>query len=131
VLTPPATADGIVYLPVNNAPVTLKPDETAYFGAALGAEDGEVVAVDATDGRVLWSRKVHGDPLGGVTVVDDLLLVPLLQGKLLGIERRTGKILWQRDLPGGINGQPAISGDLAIFPVGQADPPQLVAYRVR
>ena len=32
-----------------------------------------------------------GDPLGGVTVVGDLLLVPLLQGDLLGLDRETGR----------------------------------------
>ena len=52
VLTPPATADGVVYLPVGRTPPTeLTPDETAYFGAPMGIEDGEVVAVDAADRR--------------------------------------------------------------------------------
>jgi alcohol dehydrogenase (cytochrome c) len=130
ILTPPATADGIVYLPVINAGATLGPEDRAYFATPLGQEDGDVAAVDAGTGRVLWSRKVAGDPLGGVTVVGDLLLVPLADGTLLGLDRATGKVVWHDKLPGGTNGQPAVSGDLAIFPVGSADPPQLVAYRV-
>lgn len=131
VLTPPASADGVVYLPVINSPVTLTPEETAYFGAEMGVERGEVVAVDANTGAIRWSRKVDGDPLGGVTVVDDLLLVPLLEGDLLGLDRDDGRVVWRRKLPGGTNGQPAVSGDLVVFPVGNADPPRLVAYRVR
>src|SRR3954451_12290940 len=36
VLTPPATADGVVYVATLNAPATLKPDETGYFGGSIG-----------------------------------------------------------------------------------------------
>jgi outer membrane protein assembly factor BamB len=131
VLTPPATADGTVYLPVINSPVTLQPNETAYFGAEMGVEPGSVVAVDAATGKVRWSRTVPGDPLGGITVLHDLLLVPLLDGTLLGLDRATGKTVWRGKLPGGTNGQPAVSGDLVVFPLGNAQPPRLVAYRVR
>ena len=51
VLTPPATADGVVYVATLNAPATLKPDETAYFGGSIGTMDGEVVAIDAATGQ--------------------------------------------------------------------------------
>jgi outer membrane protein assembly factor BamB len=131
VLTPPSSADGVVYLPVVNSPAKLEPDEEAYFGTAMGTEDGTVAAVDAATGKVVWSREVPGDPLGGTTVVGDLLLVPLLSGKVLGLDRATGKTVWQADLHGSTNGQPAVSGDLVVFPVGTSAPPKLVAYRVR
>jgi alcohol dehydrogenase (cytochrome c) len=129
VITPPATSHGVVYLPVLNAPVELKPAETAYFGAVLGVEDGEVAAVDAATGKLMWSVKVPGDPTGGVTAVNDLLIVPLADGHLLGLRRSNGAIVWRAELPAGTTGQPAVSGDLVIFPVGQASPPRLVAYR--
>ncbi len=131
ILTPPATADGIVYLPVVNAPAHLEPDKTAYFATPLGVHDGDVVALDARTGRLRWVTKVPGDPLGGVTVVNDLLLVPLTDGRLLGLDRASGRIVWRHELPGGTTGQPAVSGDLVVFPVGQAEPARLVAYRVR
>ena len=51
VITPPATADGVVYAAVIDAPVTLEPAATAYFGAQPGQFDGQVVAIDATDRR--------------------------------------------------------------------------------
>jgi alcohol dehydrogenase (cytochrome c) len=130
VLTPPATSHGTVYLPVVNAPAELKPAETAYFGAALGTEDGEVDALDARTGKARWRRKVPGDPLGGVTVLGDLLVVPLVDGHVLGLDRGDGRIVWRATLPGGTNGQPAAAGRFVVFPVGQADPPRLVAYRV-
>lgn len=65
VLTPPASADGVVYAAVVNAPTTLHPDEPAYIGSELGTQDGEVVAVDAADGAIVWSTPVPGDPRGG------------------------------------------------------------------
>ena len=90
ILTPPSTADGVVYAAVVNAPVTLSPDQTAYFGATFGQHDGEVVAVDATDGSVLWSTPVTGDPLGGAAVVGDLVVTVLLDGTLVALRRSDG-----------------------------------------
>ena len=38
------------------------------------------VAIDATTGAVRWATKVPGDPLGGATVVNDLVFTALLDG---------------------------------------------------
>ena len=130
VLTPPAAADGMVYVPVVNAPSTLEPDKTAYFGGDLGTGDGVVVALDAATGKVRWSTKVPGDPFGGATVVNDLVFTALLGGEIVALDRDSGKIVWTEDAPGGINGWMSVAGDLMVVPVGNADPPQLVAYRV-
>jgi alcohol dehydrogenase (cytochrome c) len=131
VLTPPANADGTVYVATVNAPTTVKPNETSYFGSELGTNDGEVVALDAENGDVRWSTKVPGDPLGGATVVNDLVFTALLDGKIVALNRDNGDIVWQHDAPGGVNGWMSAAGDLLLVPVGMADPPRLVAYRVR
>jgi glucose dehydrogenase len=128
--TPPATADGVVYAAVVNAPAMLKPDEVAYFGAKMGQQPGEVAAVDAKTGRQLWSTTVPGDPLGGATVVNDLVLATTLQGKMVALDRSSGAIVWSTDLGGGTNGWPSVAGDLVIVPVGNGNPPQLVAYKL-
>lgn len=126
VLTPPATADGVVYLATVDAPTELQPDETAYFGAPLGSADGEVTAVDADTGEVLWETEVPGDPLGATTVVNDLVFTALLDGTLLALERDTGEIVWTGDAGGGVNGWMAVAGDELFVPVGNADPPALL-----
>ena len=77
-----------------------------------------------------WTTDVPGDPLGGVTVVNDLVFTALLGGKVVALDRSSGDIVWQRDAPGGINGWMAASGDELVVPVGSANPPRLVAYRV-
>jgi outer membrane protein assembly factor BamB len=131
VITPPATADGVVFLATVNAPATLMPDETAYFATEMGQQDGEVVALDATTGEVVWDTKVPGDPLGAATVVNDLVLTSLLDGTLVALDRATGTIVWQTKAPGGINGWMAVAGDLLVVPVGNGSPPSLVAYEPR
>ncbi|MBL8776876.1 MAG: PQQ-binding-like beta-propeller repeat protein [Acidimicrobiales bacterium] len=126
VLTPPSTADGVVYLATVDAPTELRPDETAYFGAPLGSEDGEVTAVSADTGEVLWATEVPGDPLGATTVVNDLVFTALLDGTLLALDRDTGEIVWTGDAGGGVNGWMAVAGDELFVPVGNADPPALL-----
>ena len=127
ILTPPSSADGVVYAAVVNAPVTLEPDETAYFGATLGEQDGEIVAVDATDGSVVWATAVPGDPLGGTTVVGDLVVTALVDGTLMALRRDDGEVVWTHDAGGGVNGWMAVAGDRLIVPVGMGDPPALLA----
>ncbi len=130
VLTPPATADNVVYVATLDAPVTFSPDSTAYFAAELGVNDGEMTAVDAGSGDVLWSTDIPGDPLGGATVVNDLVFTATLGGKIVALDRSNGEIVWERDAPGGINGWMTAAGDMLVVPVGMADPPRLVAYRL-
>ncbi len=127
VITPPATADGVVYLATLNAPTLLPPDQPSYFGSELGSGPGEVAAVDAETGEVLWSTEVPGDPLGAATVVNDLVFTTVLSGELIALDRATGEIVWQFTLPGGTNGWMAVAGDTLIVPVGNANPPRLVA----
>lgn len=127
ILTPPATADGVVYGAVVNAPATLQPDATAYFGAELGTADGEIVAVDARTGRVRWATPVPGDPLGGATVVGDLVTTALLDGTVLALDRRSGEIVRSWATGGGINGWMAALDDVMLVPVGMSRPPALVA----
>ena len=50
VLTPPASANGTVFVAALNAPDTLYPDQTEYFGGKTGTMPGQVVAIDARTG---------------------------------------------------------------------------------
>jgi outer membrane protein assembly factor BamB len=131
VIAPPAHADGVVYVATLNAPSVLEPDQQAYFGSELGTAPGEVVAVRATDGAVLWATEVPGDPTGGATVVGDLVFTATLQGTMLALARDSGEIVWEHEAPGGVNGWPAVAGDLIVWPVGMAEPPALLAFELR
>jgi len=127
VLTPPATANGVVYAAVVNAPATLEPNQTAYFGAELGTSDGEVVAIDARNGKVRWATKVPGDPLGGAAVVGDLVVTALLDGSVIALRRDDGRIVHTGKTSGGVNGWLAAAGDTMLVPVGATRSPSLLA----
>ena len=130
VLTPPAAAGGIAYVPTLNAPDTLYPDQTAYFGGKLGTYPGDMAAINATTGKVVWDTRVPGDPTGAATVVNDLVLTATYQGTLVGIDRSSGRIVLERALPGPVNGWMSVSGSLVVIPVGGAHPPEVLALRL-
>ncbi len=130
VLTPPASANGMVYAATLNAPDTLYPNRTAYFGGKLGSFPGDVVAINATTGKVVWSTKVPGDPTGGATVVNDLVVTATYQGTLVAINRSNGRIVMERALPGGVNGWMAISDDLVVIPITSSHPSEVLALRL-
>jgi outer membrane protein assembly factor BamB len=131
VLTPPAAYGGTVYVAGLNAPDVLKPDQTAYFGGHVGTMPGEVVAINATTGRHEWTTSVPGDPTGGATVVDDLVITGTLQGSLVALDRVTGKIVWTAPVGYGISGWLAVSGSTLIVPTGVVGGAgHVVAYRL-
>ena len=119
-----------MYVATVDEPVEPKPDATAYFGAEMGQHDGELTAVDAHTGTVRWTVDVPGDPLGGATVVTDLVFTATVQGTILAYDRASGRLVWKQTAPGGINSWMAAAGDELVVPVGSANPPRLVAYRV-
>jgi outer membrane protein assembly factor BamB len=118
VLTPPASAGGHIYLATLNAADTLSPDQTAYFGGKVGTMPGEVVALDGATGKHLWDTSIPGDPTGGTTVVNDLVITGTLQGDLVALDRQTGKIVWTYKVGFPISGWLAVSGDFLVVPTG-------------
>ncbi len=130
VLTPPAAADGVVYVATLNASSIYEPTVPEIIGGNVGMMDGQVVAIDAATGAILWDVFVPGDPTGGATVVNDLVLTATLQGQILALDRATGAVVWTWDAPGGINGWPAVAGDLIAWPVGLPNPALLVGLRL-
>lgn len=130
VLTPPASAHGVVYVATLNAPDTLSPDQTAYFGGETGTMPGEVVAIDARTGKKIWDTAVPGDPTGGATLVNDLVLTATLQGTIVALSSSTGRIVWQLKAPGGVDGWMSVVGKTIVVPVGFAKPPVIWALSI-
>jgi outer membrane protein assembly factor BamB len=136
VTTPLAVADGVVYAAVVNAPselpapaIDFRPDSPNF-----AVDNGQMVAVDASDGRVLWDVDVDGQAFGAATVVNDLVFGSTLTGELFALDRTTGAKRWSAQLDTGINGWPAVAGDTIVVPAGVdlgTGTPKLVAYRLR
>jgi outer membrane protein assembly factor BamB len=130
VLTPPALAEGVVYVAMLNAPTMYSADQTAYFGSQIGTMNGDLVAIDVATGTVLWDTSIEGDPTGGATVINDLVITATFQGNVIAYRRENGKEVWRWKAPGGVNSWPSVSGDTLVIPVGTANPAVVVALRL-
>ena len=129
--TPPASADGKVYVAAVNAPTTHEsPEERFSLTPQLGTHPSHLVAIDATTGHIDWQVEVPGDDLGAVTVVNDLLLTSTFGGLLLAYDRATGAEVWRHDAGATVNGWPAVVGDTIVWPISGTSPSQLVALRL-
>lgn len=114
--TPMAYADGVVY--EVNLQVQSFWDGVDYE-MDLGTGTGQLYAIDAATGKTLWSTNLDsGLALGGVTVVNDLVLTATNDGTMYAFNRETGEEVWSMQAPAGINAQPAVSGDTIIWPAG-------------
>ena len=120
----------MVYVATLNAPSLLSPNVPTVLGGNIGTADGQAVAIDAATGAVLWDVVIPGDPLGGMTVVNDLVFTATFQGKVYALDRKTGATVWTWDAPGGINGWPAVADDVIVWPIGLPNPALLVALRL-
>lgn len=129
--TPPAAADGKVYVVAVNAPTTYTgPEQQFALNPQLGTNPSHLVAIDATTGAIDWKTDLPGDGLGAVTVVNDLLLTSTFGGLLLAYDRTTGEEVWRLRAPGTVNGSPAVVGNTILWPVSGTKPSQLLALRL-
>lgn len=128
--TPMAYSDGVVYAAVVDMTVQYTPTEFVSTSFDLGKGKGELVAVDAVSGKILWSSKLDSLNVGAATVVNDLVFTSTFNGKIYAFNKKTGAMVWEYQAPGGVNGWPAVSGDTIIFPVGLGKNPMLIAFKV-
>lgn len=129
--TPPAAADGTIYLAVMNAPTTYdSPEQKFSLNPQLGTHPSHLVAVDAATGAIEWQVDLPGDSLGAVTVVNDLLFTSTFDGILLAYDRHTGTEVWRRQTGRMVNGSPAVVGDTVVWPLSGGEPSQLLALRL-
>lgn len=129
--TPPAAADGTVYLAVVNAPTTYdSPEQKFSLNPQLGSHPSHLVALDAATGEVEWKTDMPGDSLGAVTVVNDLLLTSTFRGLLLAYDRSTGAEVWRHELGHSVNGSPAVVGDTIVWPISGGPESYLLALRL-
>jgi len=128
--TPMAYADGVVYVPVVNMVVEFTPSAFVAESFDFGAATGELVALDAATGQILWDKNINQMVVGAATVVNDLVFTSTYNGLIYAFNRESGEEVWSYQAPGGINGWPAVSGDTIIFPVGVGQTPVLLALRI-
>ena len=126
--TPMALADGTVYVPVVNLATDFTASTFSVRKPATGA--GELDAIDAATGTVLWKADLDSPDYGGATVAGDLVFTSTFAGDVQAFDRASGKQVWSWRAPGGINGFISVAGDILLVPVGLASSPQLVALKI-
>lgn len=137
VQSPIAYQDGVVFVPVVNLPF-IYTDTT--LDADFARASGEMVALDARDGSLIWRREVETFFAGGATVANDLVFGAGLDGIVRAFRTATGEEVWSFQAAAGINAPLAIAGDLLLVPAGgffvptEPSPPEavneLIALRI-
>jgi outer membrane protein assembly factor BamB len=130
VIGPMSTNGSELFVPVvNHGARLLSGDE---MGESPGST-GELVAVSVRSGAISWRRRLGSPPLGGTTVVNDLVLTTTFQGDLLAFDAASGRAVWGYALPAGSNAGVMAAGDSLVAPAGfagQGEAPQLVSFRL-
>jgi outer membrane protein assembly factor BamB len=131
--TPMAYADNRLFVPVvdlcgiggatTSHPVT---------DLDLSKGHGRLVALDASNGKLLWERRLPSPSFGCATVANDIVFTSTYDGVVYAFSTRTGKQLWRSKMPAGINACPTVVGNLLIVGAGvkrsQASTPEVVAF---
>lgn len=125
-----AYANGVVYVPLNDMTVQYTPSGFVATSFNLSAGKGELVAIDAASGKILWSNKFNSLDVGAATLVNDLVFTSTYDGNIYAFDAKSGKQVWTYQAPGGINAWPAVKGDTILFPVGLGKNPQLLAFKI-
>ncbi len=110
--TPMAYAFGMIYVPVINmyadvTPSSLTPQN--FLDAT-----GELTALDASSGKIVWERHLPSACIGGATVVNDLVFTGTFDGNLTAYDRATGEEVWRFQGTPGITGWAAASGPVIV-----------------
>jgi len=131
VIAPMATDGRTVFVPVVNHGVTVS---TQSVISESGPTSGEIVALDASTGKVAWIHKLSSAAFGATTAISDLVFATSFDGKLYAFEAATGRTAWEAQLPAGTNTGVAVSADTLIVPAGAAQAagqtPEITAYRL-
>ncbi|MBW3632446.1 MAG: PQQ-binding-like beta-propeller repeat protein [Chloroflexi bacterium] len=138
--TPMAFADGVVYAAVVNmaTPYTATGHEALDGTQAvqnaermtdLDAGTGEIVALDATSGELLWRHEVEAPPFDAETVVNDLVVASTFDGTIFALTRERGEVVWSAQLAAPLIAWPAIVGDTLLVGAGAGDG-ALTAFRL-
>ena len=89
-------------------------DGTVIVGSGWWeSSEGELAAVDALDGTILWRRSMDPSP-SGASAAGPIVFVTVHDGTMLAVEAATGETSWRTLVTGDPSGRPVIA-DGAIY----------------
>lgn len=132
-----AAAGGKIFVPVANVPKDVTADNISDVVEELTASDknnGQLVALNASDGKVAWKKKLASVPLGAATVVNNIVFTSTLDGNVYGFNAGNGDQVWTSPLPAGAVAPIAAYSDTLIVPAGlvtkKGQKAQVVAFTI-
>lgn len=128
--TPMAYSDGKVFVPVVNMFADWTPTSTNLSALDFSNATGELVALDAATGKILWIKLFTTMTLGGATVVNDLVFTAEYDGTIHAFKVDSGEEVFVYKAAAGINGWPAVAGNFIVWPAGDGDKPSLIALNL-
>jgi outer membrane protein assembly factor BamB len=115
---PFAVADGRVIVAVVNLGMGYTSTELDASSIDFLGGTGEVVALNVSDGSVLWKVDLPTGAFGGITVAGDVAFTGGLDGVVRGYNAADGSLVWSFQTAAGINTTYAVSGDYLVVPSG-------------
>lgn len=139
--SPPAYADGTMYVVTTNLPSPWTatghdaetPGEAVASGESrtpLNEGTSQAYAINVDTGEVEWEQDFDTVSFAGMTVVNDLVFMSTLDGVMRALDRTSGDVVWEFQVPGGVIAWPAVAGDSIVWPVGLGREPQLLVLRL-
>lgn len=132
-----AAAHEKIYVPVANVPDDLTDLSASDLYEKVTAEDknnGQLVALNSSDGKVAWTKKLASVPLGAATVVNDIVFTSTLDGHLYGFNAGNGDQVFESELPAGAVAPIAASNGTLIVPASavlkKGQKAQVVAFSI-
>ncbi|USD65802.1 outer membrane protein assembly factor BamB [Vibrio sp. SCSIO 43136] len=90
----------------------------AYDKVFVASRDGEVKALDPSNGKAIWSQDLSEGSTarlsGGITASYGKLFIGSENGQLIALEEKTGELLWRVDVEGEVLAAPATDANLVI-----------------
>jgi len=128
--TPMAYSNGVLIVPVVNMFTDWTPTSVNTSTLSFDNGTGELLAIDATTGKILWIRPLKTMALGGATVINDLVFTGEYDGTIHAFKVDSGNELLVYKAPAGINGWPAVANNTIVWPAGDGEAPSLIALRL-
>jgi outer membrane protein assembly factor BamB len=116
--TPIAYAEGVVFAPVYNMASFYNGGSLDPASVDITKATGQLVALDAATGEILWDVAQPTGTLGAATVVNDVVFTGGLDGVVRGYNTADGTQVFSYQAASGLNAPFAISGDYLYIPAG-------------
>ena len=113
-----AYADGVVYAPLLNASGMYTKSAIAGGATPLSEATGQLVALNAATGEILWDVTFPSPQLAAATVVNDLVFTAGLDGVVRALATADGSEVWTYQATAGVNAPLAFNGDTLYVAAG-------------